>query len=280
MERLSLPENDISCGISFLHQMSVGETYHVHTHDFYEIFYVVRGGAMHHINGENECCMSGTMELIRPSDVHEYRFINQYDMELISIGIVPQIMEEVFTFLELDLSALQKPMAIRYDVRRSEKVLASLMKLEKIKDGKKRRQYGKSLLAQLLYDLMNKEPVENRIPDWLNDLLLRMCEEENYVAGLKRMVELSCVTQSYLNREMKKYIGLTPTEFINAKRIGKAGDLLLENHRSITEIAESCGFETLSNFYENFKKNFDCSPKDFVKRNTKSQYRGIFGKFT
>ncbi len=270
MERLSLPYSDLPCGISFLHQKSVSETYHIHTHDFYEIFYVVRGRAMHNINGESECCISGTLQLIRPSDCHAYSFISRFDMELISIGISQKIMNEIAAFSEINLQEIdgrEMPLAVSYDARRAESVMRSIVKIGRIDSPDNRRVYGKALIAELLYDLTNKTAASVRIPEWLNALVAEMSEADNFKAGLKRMVELSHVTQNHLNREMKKHFGITPTEFINSKRIALACDLLITAESSTTEIAELCGFETLSNFYDNFSKFCQCSPKEFLSRN-------------
>ncbi len=273
MERLSLPKEDMVCGISFLHQNSVSETYPMHTHDFFELFYVVKGRAMHNINGESECCMAGNLQLIRPKDCHAYSFINRYDMELISIGISRSIMEEIVDFLELELTELEKrnmPFQILFDAGKAETVLRSMIKLERINEPEKRRVYGKALIARLLYDLVNKTVDGVRLPDWLAELITEMSRPENFKAGLCRMVELSHVTQNHLNREMKKHLGMTPTEFINAKRIAYAGEILLEEKWNTTEIAERCGFDTLSHFYDNFKKVYQCSPREFIEENKRS----------
>ena len=269
MEQLSLPTADKACGISFLHQMSVSETYHIHTHDFYEIFYVIKGRAMHHINGVSECCTSGTLELIRPRDAHVYSFINRYDMELISIGIRRDIMQEIFAFVGVDEAMINDrnmPLSTVFDARNAEYVRGNLTRMGEIGDADRRRPFGKAMIAQLLIFLAESGENRERIPQWLDELLGEMEKEENYIAGLSRMVELAHVTQSHLNRELKKYLGLTPTEFINSKRIALAGDMLLENRESIISISEKCGFETLSNFYDNFHKVYGCAPKEFVSK--------------
>ncbi len=269
MEKLSLPQSDRQCGISFLHQKSVSETYHIHTHDFYEIFYVAKGRAMHNINGESECCTAGTLQLIRPADCHAYSFINRYDMELISIGISREIMQQIAEFCEMNLEEIESramPLSAIFDANRAESVLRAVAEIGKIEGADKRRAYVKPLIACLLHDLMDMSAQSAKIPAWLDTLIAEMNVPENYKAGLKRMVELSHVTQNHLNREMKKYLGMTPTEFINSRRIALAADLLLENAHSITEIAELCGFETLSNFYDNFNKFCQCSPKEFIAR--------------
>ncbi len=273
MELLSLPQEDAACGISFLHQNSVSETYPLHTHDFFEIFYVVKGRAMHNINGESECCMAGNLQLIRPADCHAYSFINRYDMELISIGISRKLMEEVAVFLELELSELEEqtmPLQMLCDITRAEATVHAMNKLGRILDAGMRRVYGKSMIAGLLYNLMHKTVTSTKLPEWLSVLISEMSQPDNFRTGLGRMVELSHVTQNHLNREMKKYLHMTPTEFINAKRIACATELLLQQKHSITEVAELSGFETLSNFYDNFKKIQECSPKEFLAKNKTS----------
>lgn len=274
MDKLSLPEHDLPCGISFLHQMSVSETYPIHTHDFYEIFYVVKGRAMHNINGSAESCLAGTLVFIRPEDVHAYSFISRYDMELISVGIQQDIMEEICAFAGIDMEKLSRaglPPRVCLDVRRTERVTRSLMKLYDIPDHDKRRYYGKVLIAQLLLQIADSESEPQRIPSWLGTLVIEMSQPENFRIGLKRMVELSHVTQNHLNREMKKHLGITPTQFINARRITLAGDLLLEGRYNVLEIAAMCGFDTPSNFHSNFKRIYDCSPREFLERHTKQK---------
>ncbi len=276
MEKLSLPERDRECKISFLHQMSVSETYHIHTHDFYEIFYVVKGRAMHNINGMNECCMSGTAELIRPTDCHEYSFINRYDMELISIGIDPEVMNEIFGFTELSSDIADTgdiPPQIAYSAAQAEKLAEELCKINTIADTQKRRAYAKTVISRIILEMTESKPSPVRIPYWLENLITEMNKRENYIIGLPRMLELAGVSQNHLNREMKKYLAMTPTELINSKRVTYASELLSENKYSVMEICGMCGFETTSNFYDNFRKFFDCTPNEFKKRIT-NQNRG------
>ncbi len=276
MEKLSLPYPDKDCKISFLHQMSVSETYHIHTHDFYELFYVVKGRAMHSINGLSECCMSGTAELIRPHDCHEYSFINRYDMELISIGIDCGVMKQILEFTELCEENINKgdiPPQITYSAAAAEDLTAELIKIGTISDPCRKRAYTKAVISRLVIEMSESKPAPLRIPYWLDELISKMSITENFVTGLPRMIELANVTQNHLNREMKKYLDMTPTEFINSKRVVYASELLSHNKYSVTDICGMCGFETSSNFYDNFRRIFDCTPNEMKKRIT-NQYRG------
>ena len=88
-----------------------------------------------------------------------------------------------------------------------------------------------------------------------------MCKEENFLAGLPRMISLSGVSQEHLTRQFRKYLDMSPIEFINLKRIGLAAKLLTEGNHEILEVCYACGFNNLSHFYHCFKKQYGCTPK-------------------
>ena len=104
------------------------------------------------------------------------------------------------------------------------------------------------------------------MPKWFSDLIAEMNLKENFILGLPKMIELAHISQEHLNRIFRKYLNMTPTEFINKKRIDYSIELMLNNHENITEISYMCGFNNLSHFYHIFKKQFHCSPKQFIKK--------------
>ncbi len=267
MERLSLPTPDRASGISYLRQMSVGDTYPLHTHDFYEVFYVVRGRAMHLVNGENQCCTAGTLALMRPSDAHAYSFINQWDMELISIGISRDVLAAALGYIGMEESRLTdrpQPPCLLLTGPAMAVMASDLERLGSLREPGARCAFGKAMLARLLIGLTRDGQPAPVLPDWLSQLLDEMSQPDNFIPGLSRMLALSPVSQCHLNREMKRCLSMTPTAFINARRIALAGDLLLTGQYTSLEVSQQCGFETLSHFHENFRKVYGCAPKAFL----------------
>lgn len=123
-------------------------------------------------------------------------------------------------------------------------------------------------LPVALYLLQNLEleTYEKDIfPKWLETLDVEMSKPENYIAGLPRMLELSMYSQEHLNRVFKRYLKITPTEYINAKRLGYASQLLIEKKYTAADICFMAGFNNLSHFYTVFKKQYQCTPTQFVK---------------
>lgn len=56
------------------------------------------------------------------------------------------------------------------------------------------------------------------------------------------------VSQEHLTRSFRRYIGMTPTEYINGKRLSLAAQLLLRGDMPVIEICGACGFNSLSRF--------------------------------
>ena len=272
--KLSLPDYDLISEVGYLHQKSVKETFPCHTHDFCEFFYVVNGKAIHNINDEIQVLSKGALVFIRDKDIHQYSFFNDYDMELISIGVTNRIIEETCNYLKMDVNELQKPLLPGHVILDGADYwkMAEELKLIAIKDpGIKRRQYFMSLLPSMLYRIMHSENREVVIlPRWLSSLIEEMNVKKNFIEGLPKMLELSKVCQEHLTREFRRFLGISPTEFINMKRINYAAELLLERKYGILDICYMCGYNSMSYFYENFTKTYHCTPKKFVREFAKS----------
>ena len=133
-----------------------------------------------------------------------------------------------------------------------------------------RKLYFYSILPYLIFRIIAAENETDSMvmPSWLRLVVERMSRPENFIDGLPRMLELSNLSQEHFTREFKKYMMTTPTKFINTKRMDYAASLLLSEKYDITDVCYMCGFNNLSHFYHVFKKQYECSPKKFVKQHT------------
>ena len=109
-------------------------------------------------------------------------------------------------------------------------------------------------------------------PHWMFVLMNQMNKPENFIQGLPQMIKLAHLSQEHLTRAFRKYINVTPTQYINNLRLTYAAGLLVKSSHDITEICFLCGFNNLSHFYHQFKKKFNCSPKQYIQnRNAERQ---------
>ncbi|RLS46524.1 MAG: AraC family transcriptional regulator [Planctomycetota bacterium] len=67
-------------------------------------------------------------------------------------------------------------------------------------------------------------------------------------------------------RLMKRFFGLTPSQYIAKNRIAAASVLLRETDQPVTDIAMSCGYYDHSAFTRAFRKIAGVSPTQFRER--------------
>ena len=74
------------------------------------------------------------------------------------------------------------------------------------------------------------------------------------------------LSPDYISHVFKEKTGGSLVDYINQQRIQYAQELLLESHQSIHDIAISCGFQNLSYFAKQFRKNTGVTPQEYRKR--------------
>ncbi len=78
------------------------------------------------------------------------------------------------------------------------------------------------------------------------------------------------ISYSYFSRSFKQTMNMSFKEYINYLKINEAQKLLLTSPDSIQEISEKLGFSSSSHFINVFKKQKNCSPKQYKKNVAKN----------
>ena len=69
----------------------------------------------------------------------------------------------------------------------------------------------------------------------------------------------------YLQKQFKRFVGQTPSEYVIYLRMTQAKELLRNSRKTIGEIAAEVGIENLGYFSRLFKKQEGMSPRDYSK---------------
>ncbi|MBL8828617.1 MAG: AraC family transcriptional regulator [Planctomycetaceae bacterium] len=96
-----------------------------------------------------------------------------------------------------------------------------------------------------------------------------MAEFEQNPAGdysTTRFAERSQLSQSRLARLTKRVFGLTPSQFVVKTRITVGAQLLRDTERSISAIAQSCGYQDQSAFTRAFRATTQLTPLEYRRR--------------
>lgn len=273
---LSLTSEDQESEVGFLHQFSVQDTYPLHSHNYYEIFLINKGKGIHKINRESVLLSEGSFVLIRPWDQHNYAFLNQYDMELINIAFPISLFDKICGLLGCPQSCLtDAPLSPMIELTGNvlAEIREKLLGIGAREKGQKRRQFLMAVLPYFLYQFTSGPAFTDTasLPPWLSSLIRQMEEPDNFIAGLSRLIALANLSQEHLNRSFRRFLHMSPTEFINLRRMEYAATLLLEEKLQIIDICQECGFSNLSYFYHIFHKQYGCSPKQFIAKNKPSR---------
>jgi AraC family transcriptional regulator len=91
----------------------------------------------------------------------------------------------------------------------------------------------------------------------INYILTRYAEELN----LTKLAGIACFSKYHFHRLFRTFVGETLNDFVRRTRLEKAiSRLMLDKHKSITEVAFDCGFSSSQNFAKTFKSYFGITP--------------------
>ncbi len=88
---------------------------------------------------------------------------------------------------------------------------------------------------------------------------------ENYFKpiSLEKISKVARMSPVSFSRYFKTSCGAGFVEYLNRVRTNKAGYLLRETEYQVNDIANECGFASISNFNKQFRKNEGISPRDY-----------------
>ena len=102
--------------------------------------------------------------------------------------------------------------------------------------------------------------------DKLKSILHYLDEHYTEDISLDSLAEQFYISKYYLSREFKKEFGTTIIQYILAKKITNAKELLRYSNASIEDIAQLCGIDDASYFNKVFKKIEGCTASEYRKR--------------
>ena len=114
---------------------------------------------------------------------------------------------------------------------------------------------------------LNRKELSHSLLERFNQQLATYFEsgalQEKGIPSIPQIANELSVSQRYLSDTLKKETGKTTTEHLHLRLIDEAKDILLQPHKSISEVAYDLGFEYPPYFSRLFKKKEGISPKAY-----------------
>lgn len=241
---------------------------YLHTHDFYELFLIEEGEIYHFINGRQDVMRKGDIYFVRPEDEHCFQRGNCKKAQFVNMAFSGNIFQKAEAVMNLYFDTKQNGSTVEIHLppRMELAIQAKMTFLAREKTSLTlmvRQDLVVSILLDCLLLLYSQQAYEESVPEWLEQACLRMRQNQNYLDGLEKFIEIAGKSQEHLTRCMKKYYHVTPTEYINQIRLEQTTILLETTDDSILDIMLECGFNNVSHFNQLFKKNYGLTPSRY-----------------
>ncbi len=254
----------------FTQSLSYCETL-MHSHTFFEIFFVNSGEVLHLINGQDEIVRQNDLVFLRPHDVHAFKFHNSQNFFHIDVLFTEELFSKVQNFLSsaklnefLTAPAPFHTKLTPYDAITFQKNINDINSLPNQDSDKQAL-----ILAFLskLFSLVISDHIDvqnkNDYPFWLTQLLSILNSSDSLKKSKQEIFALLdnfSYNPAYISRIFSRYTGMTITEYINQIRFSTAYSLLVSTDMPIPAILDYIGISSKPYFYREFLKRFHITP--------------------
>lgn len=250
----------------------------VHHHDFYEVYYLLKGEVEYWVDGHILRMQAGDLLLISPLELHRpivnpdspvyeriVLWMNKDFLEGLSSGHMS--FNRCFDTNQPNHTHLIHPAA----GERS----ALTARLSELVREYYSREVGSDLCAygiflQFMVQLNRMAQQEKRQPeetqklsDVVEKVLTYIGEHLSEPLTLERIAEQFFISKYYLSHAFSKEVGVSVYRYILLRRLMMARQLLQAGEPA-GQVCRSCGFSDYTSFYRAFKSEYGISPREFL----------------
>jgi len=251
------------------------EGHPVHTHEFFEAAYVLKGRAMHIVNGKRSPISKGSMFLLNPEESHGYEVSTGYGIEIINLFIMPS----VFNDSEC-LKPFYNPLRHSLHLEGIENIkIQELLDIMLNEFVHKRWGYRQIIVAHLvellvtinrIFEQQEREESLGGLSDLKKQAIRSAIRyiESNYKEPfrLNDIAQRARLSPNYFCEVFRKLMKKTVIEYRNEMRIREACHMIRASSCNITSLCFEMGFNDLTHFERVFKKHTGLSPRDYRKQ--------------
>ncbi len=272
----------------YKYDFSHGEKTQLHTHNYIELAYVVKGEFRQKILGQDISFKEGELCLIDKNCFHQ-DYLTDEPLIVLFFGIANDMFSEVMDeniATEKIISFLQTSLLTQKNVQQYihfkptgnanealEDCMCQLLN-ELLNDEAGASYIRKGLLLRIFRILSSKyefslSKEQQRVMNWIvfEEVSEYIINHINTIT-VSELVDTFHFQEDYFNRLIKKKTGLTYSAYVQQIRLSNAEKLLSTSKMSINEIAEASGYHNKGYFYKIFQKKYGMTPSEYRKKHT------------
>jgi len=262
---------DRNTHISYRYVFSQTEYFRPHYHDYYEMFLVLDGDVIHYANGTERHLSKGDLVFIRAEDTHDHKMEDGHSVTMLNFTFTADTLQDLFGYLgdgfpSKMLLSNPFPPQLRLGDTELNWIDGQMNTIRSIEPGNHAQ--IKTALRILLFRLFTRyfsdlEPDDDTVPAWLETMCATMRENGNFAENTDFFFSLTDKTREHVSRSMKKYMGVTVTEYINSLRLNYIANMLRNSNLQISYIVFESGFNNISWAAELFKQRYGVTMRAF-----------------
>ncbi len=259
------------------------EALNIHSHNYFQIYYVISGKATHHIENSTAELTAGDIFILPPNQPH-YIETPDGEVDFYSLSFTTDYFQSIREGNKLILDFL-----LYLQTERTKKIEPKLSL--SYEDTIFTSALFKRIMAEFSGNKTGKNEIIKESVSVLLSLIARVYFEVNDAAlvakenkqlvmhsieyiknhfdeeiSLSEIVRRSAMSRTSFCTIFNSIFGMPFKEYLNRYRIDRAAELIASGEK-VSASASYCGFSDFSTFYRNFKKYMGMSPSQFANKN-------------
>lgn len=258
------------------------EACNLHTHDYFQVYYMLSGKITHHIESGSAELSCGDVFIVPPNLPH-YIDTNNGPVDFYAMSFMPDFflgMSEnnklISDFLYYLKTATLENIQPKFTLPHEDIIFVDTV-FKRIMSEFKSTKTGKeevikecvSVLLSLFARVYFEEKAEALTLEYNRNSVLHCIEYiKNHLdedITLTEIARRSAMSKTCFCSIFSSITGTSFKQFLNSCRIKKAAELILAGEK-ISNVSILCGYNDLSTFYRNFKKQIGISPTQYQKK--------------
>ena len=243
---------------------SLHPTDDAHIHDYCEIYFNVSGNVSFAVENKVYPVNTGDIIISKPNEIH-YCIYHSDQIHTCYCFWVKASAEYSYLLSPFLQRAAGEKNRITLSHNDKEKLRTLFDNMLACQDKKPMSAENLSAVAEVLALIeKNKDRTEPSagLPARLEEILKYTDENFKSDCTVNMLCEKFFISRSSLYREFKEWLDITPSKYIENRRLSSAKKLL-EQGESVQATAEKSGFPDYSHFISLFKRRFGITPKKF-----------------
>lgn len=259
------------------------EALKLHSHDYFQIYYVVSGKIIHHIEHNYAELCSGDVFILPPNLSHYIEMASEV-VDFYSLSFMPEFVQRntesnrmVADFLYYLKTVQPDNIHPKFSFGYEDTFFINLMferilkEFQENKTGKNDMLKGNVMILLTLFARVYFEEQAEALTTQENKRLVIHCIEYikthfNEDITLSNIVHHCGMSKTCFCSLFNSMVGTSFKDYLNQYRINRAVDYLTCGEK-LANVCSYCGYNDFSTFYRNFKKYMGVSPSEFVKGN-------------